>query len=66
MRKLLIPVLAALAAIAVAGIAYAANVYTVDGDTSPHGKGSAAKPLPCLSISTTRLRTLIPPTAASR
>ena len=46
MRKLLIPVLAALAAIAVAGIAYAANVYTVDGDTSPHGKGSAAKPLP--------------------
>jgi hypothetical protein len=46
MRKLLIPVLAALAAIAVAGIAYAANVYTVDGDTKPHGKGSAAKPLP--------------------
>ena len=46
MRKLLIPVLAALAAIAVAGIAYAANVYTVDGDTAPHGKGSAAKPLP--------------------
>ncbi len=46
MRKLLIPVLAALVAIAVAGIAYAANVYTVDGDTKPHGKGSAAKPLP--------------------
>jgi hypothetical protein len=46
MRKLLIPVLAALAAIAVAGIAYAANVYTVDGDTKPHGKGTAAKPLP--------------------
>jgi hypothetical protein len=46
MRKLLIPVLAALVAIAVAGIAYAANVYTVDGDTAPHGKGSAAKPLP--------------------
>jgi hypothetical protein len=46
MRKLLIPVLAALAAIAVAGIAYAANVYTVDGDTKPHGKGSAGKPLP--------------------
>jgi hypothetical protein len=42
----LIPVLAALAAIAVAGIAYAANVYTVDGDTKPHGKGSAGKPLP--------------------
>jgi len=46
MRKLLIPVLAALVAIAVAGIAYAANVYTVDGDTAAHGKGSAAKPLP--------------------
>jgi hypothetical protein len=46
MRKLLIPVLAALVAIAVAGIAYAANVYTVDGDTRPHGKGTAAKPLP--------------------
>jgi hypothetical protein len=46
MRKLLIPALAALVAIAVAGIAYAANVYTVDGDTAPHGKGSAAKPLP--------------------
>jgi hypothetical protein len=46
MRKLLIPALAALVAIAVAGIAYAANVYTVDGDTKPHGKGSAAKPLP--------------------
>ncbi|MEA2420523.1 MAG: hypothetical protein QOE60_2729 [Thermoleophilaceae bacterium] len=46
MRKLLIPVVAAVVAIAVAGIAYAANVYTVDGDTKPHGKGSAAKPLP--------------------
>ena len=46
MRKLLFPALAALVAIAVAGIAYAANVYTVDGDTKPHGKGSAAKPLP--------------------
>jgi hypothetical protein len=46
MRKLLIPALAAVVAIAVAGIAYAANVYTVDGDTAPHGKGSAAKPLP--------------------
>jgi len=46
MRKLLIPALAAVVAIAVAGIAFAANVYTVDGDTKPHGKGSAAKPLP--------------------
>ena len=46
MRKLLIPALAAVVAIAVAGIAWAANVYTVDGNTKPHGKGSAAKPLP--------------------
>lgn len=46
MRKLLIPAIAAVVAIAVAGIAYAANVYTVDGDTAPNGKGSASKPLP--------------------
>jgi hypothetical protein len=38
--------LAAVVALAVAGIAFAANVYTVDGNTKPHGKGSAAKPLP--------------------
>jgi hypothetical protein len=46
MRKLLIPALAAAVVLAVAGIAWAANVYTVDGNTKPHGKGSAAKPLP--------------------
>jgi hypothetical protein len=46
MRKLLIPALVALAALAVAGIAYAANVYTVDGSTKPSGKGTPAKPLP--------------------
>ena len=46
MRKLLIPVLAAFVAIAVAGIAYAANVYTVDGDTKPRAKGTAKKPVP--------------------
>ncbi|MBA3263627.1 MAG: hypothetical protein H0T69_14375 [Thermoleophilaceae bacterium] len=46
MRKLLIPALVVLAALAVAGIAYAANVYTVDGSTKPGGKGSPAKPLP--------------------
>jgi hypothetical protein len=33
-------------AIAVAGIAFAANVYTVDGDTKPRAKGSLAKPVP--------------------
>ena len=46
MRKLLIPALAAVVAIAVAGVAYAANVYTVDGDTKPRVKGTAAKPVP--------------------
>ena len=46
MRKLLIPAVAALVAIAVAGIAYAANVYTVDGDTKPRVKGTLAKPVP--------------------
>jgi hypothetical protein len=46
MRKLLIPAMVAVVALVVAGIAFAANVYTVDGNTKPHGKGSAAKPLP--------------------
>jgi hypothetical protein len=47
MRKLYVPVvLAALAAIVVAGVAYAANVYTVDGGTKPRGKGSLKKPKP--------------------
>jgi hypothetical protein len=46
MRKLLIAAVAALAALAVAGLAYAANVYTVDGSSRPAGKGTKAKPLP--------------------
>jgi hypothetical protein len=46
MRKLLTVAAAALVALAVAGLAYAANVYTVDGSTSPRGKGSANRPLP--------------------
>jgi len=46
MRKFLIPAMVAVVALVVAGIAFAANVYTVDGNTKPHGKGSAAKPLP--------------------
>src|SRR5215208_4197194 len=33
-------------AIAMAGVAYAANVYTVGGGTKPSAKGSAAKPVP--------------------
>jgi hypothetical protein len=36
----------ALVALAVAGIAWAANVYTVEGHSAPAGKGTKAKPLP--------------------
>jgi hypothetical protein len=36
----------ALVALAVAGIAWAANVYTVEGHSAPAGKGSKKKPLP--------------------
>jgi hypothetical protein len=46
MRRLLIPAFVAVAALAVASIAYAANVYTVDGGTKPRAKGTAAKPVP--------------------
>src|SRR5688572_14061700 len=46
MRKLWIAAVAALAVLAVGGIAYAANVYTVDGSTSPVKKGSKSKPVP--------------------
>jgi hypothetical protein len=46
MRKLYIAALTAIAALSLAGIALAANVYTVDGSTKPSGKGSPAKPLP--------------------
>lgn len=45
MRKLLIPALVAVVALAVAGLAWAANVYTVDGHSTPAGKGTASKPL---------------------
>ena len=46
MRKLLVLPIAAIAAIVLAGVAYAANVYTVGGGTKPAVKGSAAKPAP--------------------
>jgi hypothetical protein len=46
MRKFLIAAVAGVTVLAVAGIALAANVYTVDGGTKPRGKGSATKPLP--------------------
>jgi hypothetical protein len=46
MRKLLIPVLAAVAVLAVGGVALAANTYTVDGGARPSGKGAKKKPKP--------------------
>ena len=46
MRKLFIAALAVAALAAVVTVAYAANVYTVDGSTSKPGKGSKAKPIP--------------------
>ncbi|HEU0024689.1 MAG TPA: hypothetical protein VFQ12_08665 [Thermoleophilaceae bacterium] len=46
MRRLFIAVLAAAAALSLAGAALAANVYTVDGSTKPKGKGSKKKPRP--------------------
>jgi hypothetical protein len=46
MRKLLIAVVALTAAVAVASVAYAANVYTVTGSTTVKGKGSATKHIP--------------------
>jgi hypothetical protein len=47
MRKLLIAVVALAAAIAVASVAYAANVYKVHlGSTTVPGKGSKTKPIP--------------------
>jgi hypothetical protein len=46
MRKFLIAAAAVVSLLAVAAVAYAANVYTVDGSTSPRGKGTAARPMP--------------------
>jgi hypothetical protein len=46
MRKFWIAAVAAVSVLAVAAVAYAANEYTVDGSTSPRGKGTATKPLP--------------------
>ena len=46
MRKFLIAALTAAAVLALAGIAYAENTYTVDGNTKPVTKGSAKKPKP--------------------
>jgi hypothetical protein len=46
MRKFLIAAVAAVTALAVAAVAYAANEYTVDGGTKPRGKGTTSKPMP--------------------
>jgi hypothetical protein len=46
MRKFLIAAAAAGTLLAVAAVAYAANTYTVDGSTSPRGKGTASRPMP--------------------
>jgi hypothetical protein len=46
-RKFLVTALALVVATALAGVAYAANVYNItQGSTSPAGKGSKTKPLP--------------------
>jgi hypothetical protein len=45
-RKILVTALALTVAVAVAGVAYAANVYNITvGSTSPAGKGSKSKPM---------------------
>ena len=46
MRKFVIAALAVAALMAVSGVAYAVNVYTVTGTTQPRGKGKPKKPLP--------------------
>ena len=46
MRKLSIAALTAISVLALAGVALAANVYTVDGSTKPGGKGTKSKPVP--------------------
>jgi hypothetical protein len=46
MRKLLVAAIAAFAVLAISGIAYAVNVYTVEGSTKPAGGGTAKKPKP--------------------
>ena len=45
MRKIFAAAVAAVAVLAVAGIAFAANTYTVDGSSKPKGKGKPSNPL---------------------
>ncbi len=46
MRKILVLALAAVAVLALASVALGANVYGVNGSTSPKAKGSVKKPVP--------------------
>jgi hypothetical protein len=46
MRKLLVAAMSLAAVMAVAGVAFAANTYTVDLAKSSPGKGTRAKPIP--------------------
>jgi hypothetical protein len=46
MRKLLVAAIAAFAVLAMGGIAYAVNEYTVAGSTKPAGGGTVKKPKP--------------------
>jgi hypothetical protein len=46
MRKFWIATVTVVSLLAVAAVAYAANVYTVDGLTKPRGKGTTSKPMP--------------------
>ena len=46
MRKSIFALVTAVAVLAAGGVAYAANVYSVTGNATPAGKGSAKKPVP--------------------
>jgi hypothetical protein len=46
MRKSIFALVTAVAVLAAGGVAYAANVYSVTGNATPSGKGTAKKPVP--------------------
>lgn len=46
MRKSIFALVTAVAVLAAGGVAYAANIYSVTGNATPAGKGSAKKPVP--------------------
>ena len=46
-RKILVAALALVSVLVVAGVAYAANLYTLNSaSTTPGGKGTSSKPVP--------------------